>query len=296
MLINHCPSCWRVNADEALNCAVCGADLGRADTVRLPLEPHQRRSTDGALWLHDLVGPTVGRPPRKGVDAEPVSLTLRDVEAPAEPASPAPASPVELVQSDPEVQPPLLEAAPEQPTILPTLDSAAQLATLRAERRAEVRRGRRGGEPATPEGKAMASEVLVVGAADASRTALCDMLQAFGFTVHATDQSADALARASSPSLLASFVSADFSTASGGNGIDLCGQLRHADGRKSGNAPLLVLVAAKLRPMDRVRAELAGCDDAIPTPITRGSVARLLDTRGIALPTDPRRVSAGRLP
>jgi hypothetical protein len=51
---------------------------------------------------------------------------------------------------------------------------------------------------------------------------------------------------------------------------------------------LLVLASAALQPMDRVRAELAGCDETIVKPVTRGSVAGALDKRGIALPVDPR--------
>ena len=40
--------------------------------------------------------------------------------------------------------------------------------------------------------------------------------------------------------------------------------------------------------MDRVRAELAGCEEIIAKPVTRGSVAAVLDSRGIALPADRR--------
>jgi CheY-like chemotaxis protein len=89
--------------------------------------------------------------------------------------------------------------------------------------------------------------------------------------------------------LLASFVLAEMSDGSGGNGIDLCGRLRQASPPDGDHVVLLVLVAAQLRPMDRVRAELAGCDEAIPAPVSRGSVAQLLDARGIRLPSDPRR-------
>jgi hypothetical protein len=52
----------------------------------------------------------------------------------------------------------------------------------------------------------------------------------------------------------------------------------------------LVLVAARLQPTDRVRAALAGCDETILKPMSRGVVARVLDVRGISLPSDERRV------
>jgi CheY-like chemotaxis protein len=128
-----------------------------------------------------------------------------------------------------------------------------------------------------------------VGSPHVASDPLCGLLHTFGFSVHTTADTTEALVHASSPSLLASFVRAEMSDGNGGNGIDLCAQLRQASAREDGDrVPLLVLVAARLRPMDRVRAELAGCDEAISAPITRGSVARLLDARGIRLPSDPR--------
>jgi CheY-like chemotaxis protein len=323
MLINHCPACWNVNADEARNCFVCGADLGTADTVRLPLEPQSGRSSPSALWLDDLVGPRVGSGLMGPPDAAPI--TLRDVDALVPPPfRPAPSLPpaLELVQSDPDVQAPMLPeqtdpahatesdtgAAPalaerlepepathhspaqnQAGSAAPPASSAALIAAQRAERRAQVRRGRRRGQPAGGGNSSGATEVLIVGAATTSRDDLHGMLEGFGFTVHATADTAEALTRSRSPALLASFVSAEFKTLGGGTGIDLCGQLRQADVRPADSAALLVLVATKLKPSDRVRAELAGCDDAIPSPITRGSVARLLDSRGIAMPADPRR-------
>jgi CheY-like chemotaxis protein len=285
MSINQCPACWRANADEALSCAACGAPLGAVDTVRLPLESTVRPASVGALWLDDLVAPTVG--PRPDTDPGPaeINLTLRDID-PTPPTEPGPADTLvpasALVQSD---------GAPPWPVLDPPEAPAPQLtpdATQRAERRAAVRRDRRIGAPAALHAASDAPEVLVVGSPHVPSDPLCSLLRAFGFTVQTAADGAEALSRAASRSLLASFVRAEMSDGNGGNGIDLCGRLRQAHAQASERELLLVLVAAKLRPMDRVRAELAGCDEAIRTPITRGSVARLLDARGIRLPVDPR--------
>ena len=118
------------------------------------------------------------------------------------------------------------------------------------------------------------------------------MLQAFGFLVHATDNSAEALARAAASSLRVAFVSAEWHAASGDsgeNGLNLCSRLRQAEAHIGDSRAVLVLMVKDMRPMDRVRSELAGCDDALSSPITRGSVARMLHARHIHLPADPRR-------
>jgi hypothetical protein len=44
----------------------------------------------------------------------------------------------------------------------------------------------------------------------------------------------------------------------------------------------------RLKPTDRVLAELAGCEETILKPVTRTSVAAALDSRGVALPADRR--------
>ncbi len=159
----------------------------------------------------------------------------------------------------------------------------------RAERRAAARRERRNGPPAPLNAAGGAPEVLVVGNPNVESEQLCSLLQAFGFTVHTTADTTEAMARCASAELLAAFVFADLSDGDGGNGINLCGRLPRGSAPDSQRAVLLVLVAAPLRPMDRVRAELAGCDDVLSTPLTRGGVALFLDARGIRLPSDPRK-------
>ncbi len=79
------------------------------------------------------------------------------------------------------------------------------------------------------------------------------------------------------------FVDVPLDGSDGGAGIEL---VKHFQGQAEA---LLVLVSAALRPLDQVRAELAGCDATLGKPVSRGSVARVLDSHGIALPADARR-------
>ncbi len=295
MLINHCPACRVVNADGAMSCSNCRADLDAADTIRQPLEPRVKRSSGGALWLDDLVGPRVV-PTRHG---KPVTdrrtSAPRDLVSPATPPVLQPstdsAAALDVVPAD-VVQPaelhPAPQVAPPDPTEPPVRRRATDVVS-RAERRAAARRERRNGPQAARQATDGAPEVLVVGDPNVESEQLCSLLQAFGFTVHTTAHTAEAIARCASPALFAAFVFADLSDGHGGNGINLCGRLPRGSAPDSDRAVLLVLVAAPLRPMDRVRAELAGCDDVLSTPLTRGSVARFLDARGISLPSDPRK-------
>ena len=85
------------------------------------------------------------------------------------------------------------------------------------------------------------------------------------------------------------FVDRALGTAAGGDGIDLCNQVREHSRLPGERKPMLVLVAQQLQSTDRVRAGLAGCNEIVLEPITRGSVAAALEARGVALPSDARR-------
>jgi hypothetical protein len=75
----------------------------------------------------------------------------------------------------------------------------------------------------------------------------------------------------------------------GGDAIDLCNHVRERSRLPGVLKPVLVLVAEQLSATDRVRAGLAGCNEILLGAITRGGVAKALDTRGIPLPSDARR-------
>lgn len=256
----------------------------------MPLQPLGATSSAGALWLDDLGEPQRARPIHDPKAPSP-SLTLREIRLPPAPSVVVQPPAEELVVSDPVVQPPLTPETPIRSTSgTPLVADAAARSARKAANRAKVRRARLRGASAANGTTPAVPEVLVLEADDSAREQLCRLLQAFGFGVRTARDAAEASALAASRPFVAAFVDIALATADGGDGIDLCKHVREASGRRSGGAPVLVLAVAKLRPVDRVRAKLAGCDETILKPATRGSVARLLDARGIALPSDARRI------
>ncbi|MCW5657379.1 MAG: response regulator transcription factor [Burkholderiaceae bacterium] len=204
----------------------------------------------------------------------PLVLTLRDVALPPAPA--APAAPIDdgLIVSDPDAR-----AAPYLGD--PEADKAAE----RAARRAQVRRDRVRDDSPAP-APAAGPKVLVLDGEPASCGELCEQLQAFGFE----------LVVASVPPPLpapwpfvAVFVSAAAKEPDGGDAIDLCHRVRESSRLPGTTKPVLVLAAPELSATDRVRAGLAGVNELVIGAVTRGSVAKVLDARGVALPSDARR-------
>jgi hypothetical protein len=202
----------------------------------------------------------------------PFVLTLRDVQVPPPPADRPDPVGSGLVLSDAELQ-------PEPYLGDPDADRAAQ----RDARRAQVRRDRQ--REAAPDAPS-APEMLVLSADEATCGELCALLRAFGFGVQVMPEA---------PSLpapwpfVAVFVTAPIHTAAGGDAFDLCNQVRERSRLPGEAKPLLVLATMQLSATDRVRAGLAGCHEILVGPPTRGSVAQLLDARGVALPSDARR-------
>jgi hypothetical protein len=204
-------------------------------------------------------------------EAQPFSITLRDVEIPPLAQPERPLADEELVLSDPEVQPAPYLGEPE-------VDRAAQ----RAARRAEVRRERARDAASTAPS---APEVLVLGALEAAGSGLCGLLRDFGFN---TQVMAGPPALPAPWPFVAVFVDAT-AAAAAGDAIDLCNEVRERSRLPGELKPVLVLVAAQLSATDRVRAGLAGCNEILTGALSRGSVAGALDARGIALPSDARR-------
>lgn len=176
------------------------------------------------------------------------------------------------------------ELPPPAPApVLPPAAPAPDLDAKRAARRASVRRSRLRAlaQQAHP---AHVPEILVVDRNDIERGILCGLLQAFGFGTHAVADAAQALPLLEATAFTAVFADIAFDASDGGAGISLARRLRVLQPR-----PLFVLVSPPLSPVDRVRAELTGCDAIVDKRVTRGSVARVLDLHGIALPADARR-------
>jgi hypothetical protein len=115
---------------------------------------------------------------------------------------------------------------------------------------------------------------------------LCDQLRAFGFDVQVRQDPPDLPAPWP---FVAVFVDHALRPADGGDAMDLCNEVRERSRLPGVLKPVLVLVTDQLSATNRVRAGLAGCNEILLGAITRGGVARVLDTRGIALPSDARR-------
>jgi|KBSSwiStaDraftv2_1062776.scaffolds.fasta_scaffold147507_3 hypothetical protein len=201
----------------------------------------------------------------------PFVLTLRDIEVPKPPTQ-EPAPPNEgLVRSDAEQRPEPYLGDPD-----------AERAAQRQARRAQVRRERQRDASTTD----AAPGVLVLSADARACEALCEQLRAFGFSVQRQSKA---------PSLpapwpfVAVFVAPPVQAADGGDAIDLCHQVRESSRLPGEKKPVLVLAAPQLSATDRVRAGLAGCNEILLGPPTRGTVAQLLEARGVALPSDARR-------
>ncbi len=272
MIFVICPHCHHHNGLDAPLCTSCGERLsGHPEGASAAAGAG---ASAGAIWLDT---PPLLHPSEAEQDTVPmpVHLTLRDV-VPTQPGAPAaaPSSLPVLKEAAPAVTP---EPAPR------AVDDEAWLAHDRAAKRALVRRARR-----RHTAQAASTDVLVFDRDPASRDRLFGLLTAFGFGVHAADTLSDATELAATHRFVAAFVDVALGVAQDDPGVGLC-QLIKGSPSAAGAAPtLLVWVGSRLRPVERVRAELAGCDAQLVKPLSRSDVARVLDSHGIALPADPR--------
>jgi CheY-like chemotaxis protein len=210
-----------------------------------------------------------------------VTVPIAEAVPPVEACSP---DVEELVRSDPEPRPAVDLEQPEPPA--PSGPAKAGPAASKAQRRAAVRRARQRNRGAAA-GEITPADVLVCDADEAGRETMCALLRSFGFTVHVANQAQDALPLIASRRFVAAFVDVALD-ASDGAGTQLCQTWREVDQRR-GTQTLLVLATARLKPMERVRAEMAGCDEILTKPVTRGNLAGALDRHGVVLPADPRK-------
>jgi CheY-like chemotaxis protein len=299
MTINRCHACNRDSPADANRCEACGKALDAVATQPQPLQGFDKLASSGAIWLDDLTQPLPPTGPAPAAATVPgalpeLAITLLEIEAGApgsaqwSVASALPRAEV-LILSDHEPRPRPASAPPVAEVALQSAQPNTVHAKRKAERRAAVRKSRLRGKPPAG-GVSTISEVLVFDAHDGDRDHLCSLLRDFGFWVRSVCRADEAAALAASHVFVAAFVDIAFDAAdSGGAGLDLCKQVRSAGGcRRGGTDTLLVLTTTRLKPMDRVRAELARCEEIILKPVTRGSIAGVLDSRGIALPTDRR--------
>ena len=297
MIINRCHACHRDGPGDVTRCDACGTALASVVTQPQPLHGFDMPAPSGAIWLDDLTQPEAQVGPAPAAAAVPgtlpeLTITLLEVEAGAPANSQSPVAPLlhrgeALVLSDHEPRPRPSFAPALTPVAWQSIQPNTVRAKRKAERRAAVRKSRLRSKPAA-DGVSTSSEVLVFDTHDGDRDRLCSLLRDFGFWVRAVGHADEAAALAASHTFVAAFVDVALDAADGGAGLDLCQKVRAAGGCRRGTETLLILTTTRLTPMDRVRAELAGCEEIILKPVTRGRVAGVLDSRGIALPTDRR--------
>ncbi len=284
MVHKPCPACGSPNRPTARRCGACGAALLEFDTEPSELipvvDPDRVDPQVGALWFDDLVAEAL--PPRQAPATRPAAAELPGVvvrEIRLRPRSAAtgraPAAQVPPPTDAAVAAPPAAAAA----AVPPPGDRAA----VKVARRAAVRRARLAS--AAP---AALADVLVMDADSPARNQLDALLAELGFRVRPVATLAQAAQLAAFHPFAAVFVAVPPGAIDGAV-HDLFELVRGAC-RRTGVAPSVhVLLAAQWSPVDRVRAELAGCEATLTQPPSRRDIAHVLDANGVVLPRDPRR-------
>lgn len=292
-----CPHCHFVNPAESTYCRNCSTAFG--------LDPEQRgRDLVGTAWpggrregLRSRAAPTPeALPRRRATDLEPAS----DLPPPAA------AAPLNLI--DPVALPPAGDDAQRPPAdlTLPTawgdLPAPTPIGTVASDdalpvlverrtvtksmARQAARRARMAAMMADAVGPPPA-DVLVLDSDDGTRAELVRLLGRFGFHVHEALDVYQAEQLADAAPYAAAFLDIRLDESDGGVGVALCERLHRP--LRGGPATAVVLMSPRLRPADRVRAALARSDAVLAKPLSRGDVARTLESCGVALPADERR-------
>ena len=130
-------------------------------------------------------------------------------------------------------------------------------------------------------------DVLVLDADEAASGQLTELLELFGFRVHAVASIAHAAGVLARHQLVAAFLDIPLD----GDGVALLQAIQDLPRLVGHSPPEVLLVSAQLDPADRVRAALAGIRAPLVKPVTRGDVARALEACDVQLPADARRAS-----
>ena len=320
-LVTRCPNCVARNLAAATICRQCGITLvpGGTGMVRLPMLPTPPTPPVPAARPPE-------SPPESPTDPASVPrLTMQDavwIEAPAalpsaftlslrdldDPAAVPDAviesgSVPELIRSDPDPDPkPVVPAAPaDADPGAADSDAAAPEDALRAaalqgvsttttksERRAAVRRERLSGQAARARALQAPPDALVLDPHPAARSELCALLEGFGFRAHPARDATTAGVLLAERSYAVVFLNIVFDGSDSDVAAELCRSARRAPTKPVGRVAALVVTGSGSRPMDRVRASMAGADQFLVKPVRRGDVARALDACGVPMPRDPR--------
>lgn len=311
-----CPHCHFVNPAGATCCRACNADFFvDSDQGDLELDPAVTASLKQRRGLSSLLTEamdTAAPPPRRrasdlepthddsptpvAADAVPMAaLTLIEPQTPPEPPAGRSALDVSLAappnwpELAPSAEATLAVPAPLATPALPAPRDAPEpdrRTVTKAMARQAARRARMAAlmsDATTPP----PVDVLVLDGDDATRAELVRLLGRFGFHVHEALDLGQAEQLAEVGPFAAAFLDIRLDDSEGGAGVALCERLHRPV--RGGAATAIVLMSPRLRPADRVRAALARSDALLAKPLSRGDVARTLESCGVALPADERR-------
>lgn len=287
-----CPACHFVNPANARCCQACStaffqdSALGGLDPlVAATLAERQgwqshRMATQPSPDTPTALSSAALQRRRTDLPQPSEPITLIDPlpspgkSAPASPTSlpPTPFLPERRISASPAASGFALDNAPDRRTVAKAL---ARQAARRA--RLEALADERTAPPPT--------DVLVLDPDADTRQALHALLARFGFMVHEAQDLADAERLAHASAFVAAFLEIRLDEVDDGRGLDLC---QHLHGRSRGGTAV-VLMSRHVRPSDKVRATLARGDALLAKPLSRGDVARTLESCGVVLPADERR-------
>lgn len=183
--------------------------------------------------------------------------------------------------------------AASAPDVAEPVESESPAAVARHARkaaaRAAARRARLSHTHTDPGQLEQLRDVLVLDADDDASAHLTELLRLFGFRVHAARNLAEAADILSRHPLVAAFLDVSLNGPNQGDGLTLIQTINDLPRLLGHPAPPVLLVTARLRPADRVRAALAGVAAPLTKPVTRGDVARALESCDVLLPADARR-------
>jgi len=150
--------------------------------------------------------------------------------------------------------------------------------------RAAARR-RLAGDGSEPRATEPLRDALVLDRDEAAGMLLCTLLERFGFDAMWVRSIGQAGAQLGARAFAAYFLDLTLD----GEGLALVQRIHKLPVPEGHPAPAVLLVTAQLNPADRVRATLAGIKAPLTKPVSRGEVARALESCGVTLPADARR-------
>jgi CheY-like chemotaxis protein len=141
------------------------------------------------------------------------------------------------------------------------------------------------GAAAQPSGPGPAVAALLVDDSDLALRHLEQLLQRCGLRTQRASNSGQALALLAQRAYDFVFLDAELGDDSELDGLALCRYLKRDHPRRVGvRAPVVVMVTAHDREIDRVRGALAGCDAYFGTPLDDDRLQHVLRQHGVALP------------